>query len=131
MIGGAALAASMILSSGVASVQAEAAPCELTGSEKALEGAMAERLVQTGDMEIFSSPQTTGAFGGCAVWSLRVNADGTVAQAEMVRGEPVGVHERLVGEWLRTTRFRPQPAPWTTVTVVRLTYDEEEAPQGE
>ncbi len=119
------LATTLALSfAGVAAAQATA-PCELSQAERAQDALAAQRVAEMGDMTIFESLPTGIPRSGCGVWSLRVKADGAVENVERLRGELAGANDiAVVGAWLKSFRFRPQPEPWTAVTLVSFTLDE-------
>jgi len=106
------------------------APCELTDGELASQALGASRLQRIGDMTLFEAT-AADAVGGCGVWVMHVNADGSVGDAEMLRGEPSGAYSRVIPAWLETFRFHPQGEAWTSTTLVAITASsssEAEAP---
>ncbi len=112
-------------SAGVASAQDGAGPCALSEAEQIQDALVARRVAQAGDIAIFESLETGVPRSGCGVWSVKVNADGTVETVERVRGELASANEvAVVGDWLKSFRFRPQSAAWTAVTRVSFTLDE-------
>lgn len=94
--------------------------CELTPTEQARSEAALERVVSEGDRSAMYYMTPTGRPGGCGIWLLTVEPDGSVSAAVLQRHESTGEYEQSIGRYLLTRRFEPSDQRWEALAPVMI-----------
>lgn len=108
-----------MLSSLLALLMVQITPvCELSPDEQQRAKAAQARSVSEGDLRAMVHRTPLGPPGGCGVWLVTVEPDGSVSGTRLLRHNSTGAYEGGVSRYLLTKRYRPSDQQWEALVAV-------------
>lgn len=99
--------------------------CKLSAEEELLKVLTNDRRVEMGDVYSFGVVESPVGPSGCGVWELKIEPNGSVDEARLLRADAVGPYERYIHPFLVTQKYKPGRTRWTALVVIEVAAPED------